>query len=69
MTNEHIITRGMVEAKETIPATYNCERDYLIITLNESEREIKAFRNINLDVKIVKILPKDRIDNSFFLLP
>ena len=34
MTNEHIITRGMVEAKETILAIYNCERDNLIITLN-----------------------------------
>ncbi len=59
MTNEHIIPRGMVEAKETILATYNCERDNLIIkTLNESEREIEAFRNINLDVTIVKFYLK-----------
>ncbi len=49
----------MVEAKETILATYNCERDNLIIkTLNESEREIEAFRNINLDVTIVKFYLK-----------
>ena len=69
MTNEHIITRQMIEAKETILVTYNCEKEKLIICLNESERYIQDFLNINIDATIVRILPKDKIDNSLFLKP
>ena len=57
----------MIEAKETILAIYNYEKEKLIICLNESERYIQDFRNINIDSTIVRILPKDKIDKSLFL--
>jgi V8-like Glu-specific endopeptidase len=68
MTNEHVITREMVFRKETILISYDCEREDLIIKLDKSKRFIEDFKSINIDITIVEILPKDKIDKSLFLL-
>ena len=69
MTNEHVITREMVFRKETILISYDCEREDLIIKLDKSKRFIEDFKSINIDITIVEILLKDKIDKSLFLLP
>ena len=69
MTNEHVITRDMVFRKETILISYDCEREDLIIKLDKSQRFIEDFKSINIDITIVEILLKDKIDKSLFLLP
>ncbi len=42
----------------------------LIIKLDKKERIIESFKeSLGLDIAIVEIIPKDNIDNSFFLIP
>ena len=69
MTNEHVITRKAIDNKNNILIYYNCEKENLIINLNKCQRHIQEFRNINLDITIVEILPKDRVDDYLFLEP
>ena len=41
MTNEHIITKDMIEEKETIEVYYDNQKKRIKITLNEDERSMK----------------------------
>ena len=69
MTSQHLITREMIESKENIEISYDCDQKQLIIYLNKFERLIKDFIDINIDITIVQILPKDQIKEQYFLLP
>ncbi len=59
----------MVNAKEKIGVSYNKEKDILIVYLNQSQSHIKDFTDINIDIIIIEILEKDRVDYNLFLEP
>ena len=69
MTNEHVVTRKMVENQITIDVYYDCEHKNREIELNSKERFIKDFKDITIDAILIEILPKDNISNDYFLLP
>ena len=71
ISNEHIITNDMIKNQEEIEVQFDNEFTKIKIVLNQKERYIKAFKgldNINLDITVVQILPKDCIEDSYFLL-
>ena len=69
MTNEHVITREMVQNEENITIKYDCERKQVQINLNNKKRLIRDFIDINIDATIIEILPIDNIEEHYFLLP
>ena len=70
MTNEHVITKEHINKKEEILINYDNEKKFLIIKLDKKERIIESFKEtLGLDITLVEILLKDKIDNSFFLTP
>ena len=69
MTNEHVVTKKMVENKITIDVYYDSEDKNREIELNSKERFIKDFKDITIDATVIQILPKDNISNDYFLLP
>ena len=69
MTNEHVVEKDMIEEKETIEVYYDNQKKRIKITLNEDERFIKSFKDIDIDCTIVEILNEDNINEDYFLLP
>ena len=66
MTNEHVITKELIKERKNINFYYDFESKTKEICLNTDERYIKDFRDINIDVTIIEILPKDNIDKDYF---
>ena len=69
ISNEHIITKDMIKNNDTINVYYDNEFDNIEIQLNVNERYIKDFTDINIDATVVQILPKDNINEIYFLSP
>ena len=69
MTNENLISKEMVNLKQTIKISYNNELEIKEIKLNEDERYIKDYKNMNIDIIIIEIIKKDEIKEKLFLLP
>ena len=69
MTNEHVITKEMIEKRQIINLFYDNEKIVKEIVLNPNERFIKEFRDIGIDATVIEILPDDNIDKKNFLLP
>ena len=69
LTNEHIITKKMIEEKATIIVHYDNEKRIRKIKLDPYERTIEEFTYIDVDLTVVEILPEDAILNEYFLLP
>ena len=69
MTNEHVIRREMVENQENIKIAYDCQSKVIDINLDNTQRLIKDFIDINIDIIIIEILPKDNIEEHYFLEP
>ncbi len=67
MTNHHIITKDMIEHRETITIFYDNEKSKLSLELNKKERIIQTYNDFQIDVTIVEIIPIDKIENKFFL--
>ena len=67
MTNEHVIKKEMIELKQEIEVKYDYEKKNLKINLDQSKRIIKY--DIKKDITIIKILPEDKIQEKYFLLP
>lgn len=65
---EHVIQSSMIESNETIKIDYDNYHKSLKIKLNE-ERFIRNYRYLNIDASIIEILPIDKIDKYYFLLP
>ena len=68
MTNEHVVTKELVEQKKEINIYYDSEDKNIIMQLNPKERFIKDFRDDTIDATVIEILPKDNIPNDYFLL-
>ena len=69
ITNEHIITKDMINNKEKIIIYYDTENEFREITLNKDKRLIKEYRIINIDITLIEILNEDNINKRYFLLP
>ena len=66
MSNEHVITKEMIELNKIIDIKYNYEEKWIKIKLDENERYI--LYNKKMDVTIIEI-KKDEIKDKYFLLP
>ena len=62
MTNEHVITKEMIEKKETINIKYNYEKKWIKIKLDENKRFI--LYNKEVDITIIEI--NDKIREKYF---
>ena len=70
MTNEHVITPDFINKKIEILIKYENENHSLSLKLDREERIIILFKEVlDLDVTIIEIIPKDKIDDSNFLTP
>ena len=69
ITNEHVVTKKMIEDKDTIEVYFNIETNILDIKLNSEERIIKNFTEFGMDTTVIEILPSDKIPKYYFLLP
>ena len=70
MTNEHVITPDFINKKIEILIKYENENHSLSLKLDKEERIIIFFKEVlDLDVTIIEIIPKDKIDDSHFLTP
>ena len=69
MSNEHIITKDLIKNSGIIIVSYNNENKIFEIELNEKERFIRDFKDIQLDITVVEILEKDDIYKDYFLFP
>ena len=72
MTNEHVITKEMIGNKEKITIFFGKKQlEQLEIKLNKDDRIIKEYKNsdLDLDITIVEIIKKDKINEKYFLLP
>ena len=69
MTNEHVITKNMIENKQTIDVYYNNQKKKINITLDRHKRYIRRYNYINIDCTIVEIIKEDNINEDYFLLP
>ena len=69
MTNEHVITKEMIESQKYIEVYYDNQHKKLNIKLDRAKRCIKEFRYLKLDISIVEILQEDNVSADFFLLP
>ena len=67
MTNQHIITKEMVELNKVVDISYDCEEKWIQIKLDKMERFIEC--DEFLDVSIIEIIPSDKIKEKFFLFP
>ena len=69
MTNEHVITKDIINKDTTVYIYYDNEFKMVNIKLDEKERYIKSFKDIGLDITVVEILDKDNIYKDYFLSP
>jgi len=69
MTNEHVITKEVIDRKVEIQVYYHNEKKRIKIILNENERFIKNFKDMGIDCTIIEILTKDGVEEDYFLLP
>ena len=67
MTNEHVITKEMIELKEIININYNYEEKLIKIILDENKRFILYDKD--MDVTIIEIKEEDKIKDKYFLIP
>ena len=71
MTNEHLITKNMINLKEKIIIYYDGQNKRNEIILDINKRYIKDYRNKDndLDIIIIEIIKEDNINEQYFLLP
>ena len=69
LTHNDIITKEMIEKKEFIKFFYDNDSIIKKICLNSDERFIKDFRDIGINSTVIEILPSDKIEKDYFLLP
>ena len=69
MSNEHVINKEMIKSKDNIEVYYDNQHKKIIINLDKNERFIQDYRYLNIDLTVVEILEKDKVDEYYFLLP
>ena len=69
MSNEHVITKDIIDSNKTIEVSYDDQKGKIKIKLDKNERIIRDFRYLGIDATIVEILEKDKVKEDLFLLP
>ena len=69
VTNEHVITKEMINNKNTIQVYYNIENNNINIKLQQDERYIQTFKEYKVDITVIQIRSKDNIYKDYFLEP
>ena len=69
MTCEHVVTHKMIISQEDIKILFDNEEEKIYINLNDKERFIKSYKYLNIDATVIQILPKDNIDDKYYLSP
>ena len=69
MTNDHVITKEVIEKKTEIEVFYYNEKKRIKIILDQKERLIHSYKDMDIDCIIIEILAKDNVYEDFFLLP
>ena len=69
LSNVNLINEEMIKSKEKIEINYDNDNKRIKIELNEKERFILNYKFINIDAIIIEILPKDNINENYYLLP
>ena len=69
VTNEHVITKEMINNKNTINVKFNIESNSINIKLDINERYIKTFKEHQIDATVIQIRAKDNIYKDYFLDP
>ena len=64
-----LLTNFINKNNENIEIFYDNQNKMCKIHMNEKERYILSYSFINIDVTIIEILPKDNINENYFLLP
>ena len=67
MTNEHVITKDIIDSNEIIDVNYYFEKKWIKIKLDNTKRFIKY--DLVMDITIIEIIPDDKIKEKYFLLP
>ena len=67
ITNEHVITKEMIKEKITIDVYYDSQSEFAKIKLDPEERLIKEFTDVEMDITVIEIIPKDNIPKNYFL--
>ena len=67
MTNEHIVTKEMIQLNEIIDINNNYNKNGIKIALDKNERNI--IYNKKMDITIIEIKLKDNLKDEWFLLP
>ena len=67
MTNYHVITKEIIQAKTIINIKYKYEKELIQIKLDEKKRLIK--NNKYLDFAIIEIKHEDKVKDKYFLIP
>ena len=72
MTNDHCVSQNLINKEKEITIEYENKKKELTIKLNPKERFMKSFKNytnFSLDITIIQIIEKDKINDEYFLLP
>ena len=69
LSNEHIIEEEFIKNKYIMNVSYNYENKSILIKLDKSERYIRSFIDIGLDITLVEILNDDDVYKDYFLFP
>ncbi len=69
MTNEHVITKDMIESKIKIKIFYDNKYKSVEIVLDKKKRFIKDYLYLGIDAIIIEIIKEDEIKDDYFLLP
>ena len=68
ISNEHVITKDMIEAKQKVIIHYDKKNKTKEIILDKEKRFIKEYREKDLDITLIEILKDDNIKEKYFLL-
>ena len=68
MSNEHVITKNIIEEKTYINISYNKKEKKIRIKLDGNERFIKKYTYLGLDIVVIEIFLNE-IKEEYFLLP
>ena len=74
ITSGHIITDDMLRRRDKLKFYYDINgglnnNKFKEIYLSKDVRYIKNFKDINIDIIVIQIMPKDDIEKNFFLSP
>ena len=68
MSNEHVISKEIIESKTEIEIFYDNQHQKIKIVLDKDLRFIRDYRYLNIDAVIIEIFPEE-IQQNYFLLP